>query len=739
MHIRSALLVLLIVYCTPLLATPSKISIHRASGNVIVDGKLDDDVWSSAARVEDWIEYRRTDNLAAPVKTTAWLTFDDTNLYVAFRAEDPDPRKIRAPFVDRDRVLADQDWVAILLDTQNDRKSAVGLRVSPRGVQTDAISSDASSSEDFSPDFHYVSSATIDESGWSVEMRVPLSTLRIKSEATEWGVMLLRNYPRDFRYIMSNTPIPRGSACFVCQSSSLDGVADISPQGSLTLVPYVTANQSTHEIADGGNYRSVADGFENEVGFDLKWSPSALFTVDATLNPDFSQLESDAPQIDVNNRFALSYPEKRSFFLESVDLLSTPIRAVHTRTITAPRWGFRTTGQRGTVAYTALVSEDRGGASVILPGPASTDFAPQDFDSTAIIARGRKSFGRSFGGFLLSAREVAGGGHNRVVGPDFQFAPTDGDKVFGQLLFSQTENPNRTDLHRNFDGRSATGHAARVVWQRDTPKYDVWVNYQDIGEGFRADNGFVPQSGYRFLLGETGRLFYPKRGLSFLRLWMSADRTENQDGTHLRSAVVPGFYFQGKWNSEGWLAFRSETERVGAGEIDSFFLRFFTKVTPFAAVPTLSIDGEYGERIDYVNEREGFGGRIDLSLIGRPSQRIELQSSFLHQWLDTRDSRERIFTASIERLKASYSFSNRSMVRVIGQHSTVKRNRSLYRSPVDPEKGGLQLSALYAFRLDTQTVLFIGGGDSSTLDDSDRWSSDDRRVFLKVGYALRRS
>ena len=146
-------------------------------------------------------------------------------------------------------------------------------------------------------------------------------------------------------------------------------------------------------------------------GLDAKWTPNANTAIDATINPDFSQIESDVAQIAANERFALFFPEKRPFFLEGLELFSTPIQAVYTRTITSPRWGLRATGELGGTPYTVLVAEDRGGGSVILPGPNGSRPAPTGLllDGWP-IGRVRQDFGNSFASFLVTDREIEGGG-----------------------------------------------------------------------------------------------------------------------------------------------------------------------------------------------------------------------------------------------------------------------------------------------------------------------------------------
>src|SRR6185436_1373073 len=383
---RYTIIVLLALIAAGAGAVPAQVSIAKLSGSVTIDGDLSDPAWKSARKIESFVEYFRGDNAAPPAVTTGMLAYDDDAVYVAFAAADPSPREIRAPLVDRDKVLGDQDYVSILIDTQNDRRSGVAFRVNPRGVQTDSVVNDSSGEEDFSPDFYYQAVARRTPEGWSAELRIPLASLRYPAtDPQSWGVILMRNYPRDFRYIMASTPIPKNSGCFLCHAATVTGFEGLPTGSHFTLTPYSTAANLDGPTA----------------GFDLKWNPSTRLTIDATLNPDFSQIEADVPQLEVNSRFALAYPEKRTFFLESVDLLNTPIRAVYTRSVTSPAWGMRATGQSGASAYTFLLAEDRGGGSVVIPGPQGSQFLPQDFRSRVAIGRVRRSFGDSFGGLLL--------------------------------------------------------------------------------------------------------------------------------------------------------------------------------------------------------------------------------------------------------------------------------------------------------------------------------------------------
>src|SRR5436305_9628370 len=359
---------------------PNEIHVTRAAGPIEVDGSLDDPGWKGAVRIDTFYETNPGDNVPPKVKTVAWLTYDDRFFYAAFEFSDPDPKGIRAPYGDHDDVPSYTDYGGIILDTRNDGKTAAMFLANPHGIQYDAISSDVSG-EDNSPDFYWDSAARIGPDGWRLEIRVPFSSLRYnKADPQVWNILLYRNRPRDFRYQMFNAKLPRESSCFVCHAQKIVGLTGLPSGNHFVLAPYATGKLD-QTAAGGPGSRLSGGGVNWDGGFDAKWTPNAVTAVDATLNPDFSQVESDVAQISTNERFALFFPEKRPFFLEGLDLFSTPIPAVYTRTITSPRWGVRSPGQLAGTRYTALVAHDRGGGSVILPGPLASALPGPEFAS----------------------------------------------------------------------------------------------------------------------------------------------------------------------------------------------------------------------------------------------------------------------------------------------------------------------------------------------------------------------
>lgn len=226
-------------------AQPAAIPVHitRASGPIKIDGHLSDEAWQTAARVDRWYEIEPGDNTEPPVKSVGYLTYDDRCLYLAFDFEDPEPGKIRAPLGDHDNINgASMDFGGVFLDSLNTGRSALEFFVTPSNVQYDAVQDDASG-ENPAPDFFWDSAAAITSRGWTMEMRIPFSTLRYRSaDPQQWRIMLFRNYPRSVRRQILSVPIPRGSVCVVCHASQLLGLEHLPSGNHVVAAPYVSAS-----------------------------------------------------------------------------------------------------------------------------------------------------------------------------------------------------------------------------------------------------------------------------------------------------------------------------------------------------------------------------------------------------------------------------------------------------------------------------------------------------------------
>jgi hypothetical protein len=724
-----------------LAATPElpPIAVHRTSGPITVDGDLSDPGWRDAATIARFWETQPGDNIPPKVSTKAFIAYDEKYLYIGIDARDPEPSKIRAPYVDRDQIIGTDDNIAVFLDTRNDRKAAVELRVNPRGIQADASWNDATFTEDFSPDYFYDTAARITETGWTAEYRIPFSSLRYpRGDPQTWGIQIWRNYPRDNRYFIHSNPIPRGSNCGLCHIRTITGLSGLPEGGHLVVAPYATGTQNAAP-KDGPGSRLETESVDADGGLDVKWTPGSNHAIDGTLNPDFSQVESDVAQIAVNQRFALFFPEKRPFFLEGVDLFETPIQAVYTRTITSPRWGLRGTGKLGGTAYTLFATEDRGGGSVVIPGSNFSQFAPQDFRSIAAIGRLRRDFGNSFAGILATDREIRGGGYNRVLGPDFEWRPNAADRFSGQYLWSDTETPDRPDLFSKWDGRHLSGGALDLRWSHSTRGPEWFAHYREIASGFRADDGFVPQAGFRNGEAFVGWNSYPTGLLNRVRPQLYAWYAEDDGGNLIDRFLVPGFFIQGRRNLVGNVELNFAAARIGGEVFERTNVFFFFQVDPSRRLSRVAVDGNVGEEFDFENGRVGDGVRLSATVTMKPTDHLALELLGRRQTLDVKggDGREgRLFTAQIGRVKATYTFTARAFLRLIGQWVETERDPSLYRFAVSRKDGSFDGSALFAYKLNWQTVLFVGYGDNRALLSNGDLVPAGRQFFLKVSYAF---
>jgi hypothetical protein len=733
---------------------PPNMMIRRATGPITIDGDLADAGWQGALKSETWYETNPGDNTEPKVKTIGYMTYDDRFFYAAIQSFDK-PSDIRAQLGDHDGLSGNSDdFSGVILDTRNDGKTAMEFFVNASGTQYDAALDDASGNEDSSPDLFWDSAVKRTAEGWVAEIRIPFSSLRYEQKNPQvWGIILYRNIPRERRYQLFDHKLPRGSNCFVCNYNKVGGFEGLPTGGHIVAAPYVTASENGSLRGNGDN-RLLNRPAKGDGGIDVKYTPNEHTALDATLNPDFSQIESDVAQILTNQRFAIFFPEKRPFFLERVELFSTPIQAVYTRTITSPRWGMRGSGNYGHDSYTMLVAQDRGGGSVIIPSATGSTFASQDFGATDAIGRWRHDFGgKSFASFLFTDREYAGGGHNRVLGPDVQWKPNETDTFTGQFLVSQSRTPVRPDRSSEWDGRNLSSFGTDVWWSHTNPKVDLYSEFKDFGDDFRADQGFLPQVGYRSNYGEGGYTMRPKGFFSRIRTFASAEYDSEQNGDMLYRLRSAGFGADGKFRSFTRLRFANESFRNNGQVLSRNQLVYTVQFAVSRLVPQVSFDGWVGQDIDFFNNRVGRGARVNMGVNLRPTSRLTMSSTTIMQWLGEHNDlgdEGRLFTAQVERLRAQYMFSPQMFVRAVVQNQRTSSNPLIYGVDLPLRSGNLSSQILFAYKVNWQSVLYVGYGDirdvNEEVDNTDphnriyrrNFLLSNRQLFFKLSYAFQR-
>jgi hypothetical protein len=272
--------------------------------------------------------------------------------------------------------------------------------------------------------------------------------------------------------------------------------------------------------------------------------------------------------------------------------------------------------------------------------------------------------------------------------------------------------------------------------------YGWYVEGWDVSGGFRADNGFVPQVGYREIKPEFSLHFYPTGFFTRIRPLIMEDFTADTSGRTLRQRLFPGISFEGKKSVQGEIDYLFSQERVGDKLIPKNFWSINLQLAPSRLFGQVSVNGEVGDEIDYANARAGHGGAFTLSSRFQPQDHLELRLDEALSWLNENDGEggeRRLFTAVVHRLKATYNFTNRAFVRAIGQYVREDRNPSLYVNPPATRRDtALSSSLLFAYKLNWQSVLFLGYGDNQVLNDRYDLTRQDRQLFLKISYAFQR-
>jgi hypothetical protein len=390
-----------------------------------------------------------------------------------------------------------------------------------------------------------------------------------------------------------------------------------------------------------------------------------------------------------------------------------------------------------------LIDDYAGCGTLVVPGTDASQFVPQPSASYVVIGRVKRDIGRSFVSALVTDRESPdGASHNRVAGPDFQWRPAAADTITGQLLFSETRTPVRPDLAVEWNGQSLLSHAAHIDLNHSTEHLDFNVAYKDFGDGFRAEAGFVPQVGYRKHSENVGWTLRPPSGfVRQMRMFVNNERQVDRDGGLIARAVAPGVNADVRWSGHLELKYIDDRTRALGTAIGRRQVEYEARFSPSRRIAQVSFDGTLGQDIDFANARPGNGAAANVSARVNATDHLELNvvqnRQQLHVGRATTD-RGRLFAANVSRVRGTYTFTSRMFVRLIAQHVSTTRNPDLYLLPVASRSATFSGSALFAYKLNWQSVLFVGYGDDRELSELHRLEPAARQLFMKLSYAFQR-
>jgi hypothetical protein len=709
--------------------------IPRVEAEIHVDGRLDEPVWDREATIISMnIEVMPAENVPAPVEGECFLMHDANHLYVGFRAYDPNPDQIRAHLSDRDEMWRD-DLVAVILDTFNDENRAFSFFANPLGIQGDEIFSKGGSQEDQSWDAIWSSAGNITEFGYVVEMAIPFRAMQFQPSEEEqvWGFVPIRIYPRSRRHQISGFPIDRDQMnCLLCQLPKIKGFAGAEPGKNIELDPTVTGMRSEQrEPFPSGSLQK--DTARTDIGISGRWGFTNNLTLSAAVNPDFSQVEADVAQLEINKQFTLYYPEKRPFFLEGRDFFETPFRALYTRSISDPEWGIKVSGKEGSHALGIFSAQDSI-TNLIFPGAEgsrSTSLSQSTFTNVLRYRRDIKN--SSTLGLLVTGRDGKSY-HNRVGGIDGLLRLTKSDTLTFQILGSQTAYPQETAAAYGQDPDGLSGYAGRIEFNRQTRSYLVFGEYADIHPDFRADLGFMPQVGYRqFELG-GGYLYFGEADSFFSQIQLIAnyDQANDYESNLLEKEAETILSLQGPLQSQLNFVLGGREKVFQKQSFSQFFNHIMLSFQPSGNC-SMNISVSYGDEIDYSHVRAGKYLQVNPGIMLNLGKHVTLNGNYMNYRL--RIGGNRLFLVHLPQANFIYHFNQRAFFRAILQYQKVSRNQNLYRFEIEPDTQTLFSQLLFSYKLNPRTVLFLGYSDNHIGFDGVDLTQKDRTFFLKIGYA----
>jgi hypothetical protein len=729
------------------------------------------------AKVDRFTQRIPSDGAPSTQRTEVYLGYDDKNLYAIFVCFDSAPEKLRARLSRREDIF-DDDIVEIMLDTFHDHRHAYAFIANPLGVQADALWTEG---QDFDPSFDTVwnSAGKLTDRGYVVWLAIPFRSLRFASaDPQTWGILLNRGIPRN----NEDTFWPPYSSRIqgrLNQEGVATGLEKISPGRNLQLIPYgIFRSFKELDLTDPNAPAYSQRQAFGQVGLDAKVVLKDKFVLDLTANPDFSQIESDEPQVTVNQRFEVFFPEKRPFFQENSNYFQTPINLAFTRRIVDPKWGVRLTGKDGPWAAGMLVAETASPSERVSPDNPL-------FDQHALFGIGRVTYdvgAQSYIGALYADREV-NGFFNRVGSLDGRFKLNDHWVATLQAAYSATINPPDSFFNMfNTTGANQAGSAAEVVLQRDGRNLTYLLDYSDRSPNFRTLTGFDPQPDINNTFSHLQYSFRPE-GKHLISWGPVFDAYQNYDheGNHINAGYMPALKVELTGQTFLTVLYAAEMERLRNRDfsvipVDDIqkYTRHTTEFqfnTGYFRVFTLQADYRFGTRVNYDPPAActlqqvcyfPFMARrttANLILTVRPTRALRIDNTYLlfrlRQCPDCANPQPDLLRPTgsmnnhIIRSKWNYQFTKEFSFRFIGQYASVLANPNF--TSLQTAKN-FNADFLLTYLVHPNTALYVGyntnleniseplapdGLGGVNHDLTGRLHNDGRNFFVKASYLFR--
>ena len=679
----------------------------RINRNIDLTGKLSDPIWKLATPIELNYEIQPGENTPARQKTFVYVLYNSDYIYFGFNCLDSAAKLIRANITDRDQMMND-DFVGVLLDTYGTMQDGYEFFVNPYAIQGDAMRT--GNNEDYSFDCVWYSAAHINDTGWTAEMAIPFKSMRFPAVYKQrWIVLPVRNLPRDSRYQMTWAPIDRNNPCTLCQGGTIDGIYGIETSNNVELLPYVMGLQSSSLNNTSDPTSKFANGpVTGRIGGGLRYAPSSSFALAGVLNPDFSEIESDATQISVNNTFAIFYPEMRPFFLEGANLFSTEANVFYSRMINDPLASAKLTEKTGAFSLAYLGAEDRE-SPFIIPGEEGSDFVSSSLKSWSNVLRGKYNLGKeSFIGGLVTTRNFADA-HNYVGTVDWNILFGGNYYFLGQAGLSHTKEINDTSLFSSdryfgstpytatFDGQSYTGSGYQIDIQRNARNYSFDLGGASVSPTFQAQDGFITSNDFRQLTFWQGyTVYYNNSFVENASLQTNSSVKFNYDGTR----KFEGSSIQAQANLKGqtfaYIYYYPLDEELfhGVQFHKLYRTEAYLSTNPVSSF-AFNIWAQVGRLIYRTDTPElGRGYNMSAEVVLKPTDRFSLDFTYQRSRLWSYYTDQLFFDGYIGRAAVVYQFTPELFVRLITQYDQFAKQ--------------LQVDPLISYKLNPFTVFYAG-------------------------------
>ena len=739
---KNTLLILFLFLFAPI--TYSQESFYPIKDNntrFIIDGIISDDEWNNAIEVDLDYEVNPGNNISPKEKTKVFIVYSDTHLYIGFKAY-ANPKEVRASIRSRDDLgMISDDFIVVAFDTYGDSRNNYLLLANAFGSQLDARAVNAITDEDrydinFNVDFE--TKGNIVSDGFEIEFKIPFASLPFPNgNNQEWNFNFRRNSFRNGVPIeLRSQPFDRTAPCQICQTTDKLILKDIKIEKRIEFLPYVAGNVTGKKetILDQINYEK----FNPNLGLGINLDLSKNSTLELTLNPDFSQVEADVTQIDVNSSVALEYPERRPYFNRGTDIVQYTTGAFYSRSINNPLISTKLISQGKKERVFFLTALDQN--SVYQIAGEDRSYLGQGDESFVNVLRYQRLINKNSRlGLLTTNRYYKNGGYGNLLGTDGWFLLSDKLRFTYEVFLNFNKEPNADWIDSNdnifgrtvtLDNQTFTGKSINIQLYRNTEKWMSYLTYRDFSPNFQADVGFIVKNNRKWgTLYHAYQTFPNKPALQYFSIGTKADILYTYED-YLKTISVDGIL-------SIKTLFNTEINFTHDRDVFKNFLgrdyrnlpsnRFQIRSSPNESL-AINLNLTFGRDLAYNEENPEIGREFNFYFMPaiQLSNKLRISPSIRYARLRYMNNDNYYYNGSISRFSIRYQFNNFFNVRIVSEYNTFSER--------------FFIQPLIQWNPNPSTVFYIGGNQNSLNDFNDNMYSifrvDQTQIFLKFQYLI---